>query len=349
MNRMSHSLVYKLASLRVTLICIGVAAAVALFGDQGGAWPFGVIIALPFGALCVNLLTALVTNVTLRSNAGLLGFHVALATLALLTAADRLTGLAGHVEVTEGLGFDPNLVVADIGPFHPWGLDSVRFVQGGFEINYDPGMKRRETVSTLYIPGDGQASRRVEVGDDMPLMIGGYRFYTSFNKGFAPLVTFTDNAGSVHSGTIHLPSYPLNYFKQGNDWIIPGTRKQIKVWLHLPDEVYEEEDAWHFRKPENARLVVITEDTRHEMRPGETISFGGGRLRYEELRSWMGYTIAYNPLVPWMLATVVIAIVCLAWHVAGKFRAKSWDDQAQSRTSQPGADSGMGRKRAYVR
>ncbi len=346
---MSHSLVHRLASLRVTLACIGVAVAVALFGDGGGAWPFGVIIALPFGALCLNLLAAMATNVTLRSNAGLLGFHVALATLTLLTAADRLTGLAGHIEVTEGLGFDPSLVEADIGPFHPWKLDSVRFVQGGFEINYDPGMKRRETVSTLYLPGDGRASHRVEVGDDSPLVIGGYRFYTSFNKGFAPLVTFTDGAGRAYSGTIHLPSYPLNYFKQGNDWTIPGTSKPIKVWLHLPDEVYEEEEAWHFRKPENARLVVIAEGARQEMRPGESIPLAGGHLRYEELRSWMGYTIAYNPLVPWMLATVVVAILFLAWHVAGKFRARSWDGRARARPSRRGEDAAVGRKRAYVR
>ncbi len=346
---MSHSLICKLASLRVTLTCIGVAVAVALFGSDGDTWPVGAMIALPFGALCVNLLAALTTNVTLRASAGLLGFHLALATLALLAAADRLTGLAGHVEVTEGVGFDPSLVEGDIGPFHPWKLDSVRFVQGGFEIDYDPGMKRRDTVSKVYLPGDGQASRSLDVGDDMPLVIGGYRFYTSFNKGFAPLVTFTDGAGAAHTGAIHLPSYPLNYFKQGNDWTIPGTRKAVKVWLHLPDEVYDEEGAWRFRKPDNASLVVIAEGARRELRPGETISLSGGHLRYEELRSWMGYTIAYNTLVPWMLATVVIAILCLAWHVAGKFQATSWDGAVRARPSQTGTDANAERRCAYVR
>ncbi len=339
----------KLASLRVTLACIGVAVAVALFGGGEESWPVGVTIAIPFGILFFNLLAALATSVTLRTGPGLLGFHLALAALALLAAADRLAGLSGHIEVTEGVAFDPSLVEGDIGPFHPWNLDNVRFVQGGFDIDYDPGMKRRDTVSTVYLAGDGQASRRVEVGDDTPLVVGGYRFYTTFNKGFAPLVTFTDGAGVAHSGTIHLPSYPLNYYKQGNDWTIPGTRNPVKVWLHLPDEIYEEEAAWRFRKPENASLVVITEGARQEMRPGETISIGGGRLRYEELRSWMGYTISYNPLVPWMLATVVVAIGCLSWHVAGKFRATSWEGKARARPSQPGVDAGMERRRVYVR
>jgi len=39
----------------------------------------------------------------------------------------------------------------------------------------------------------------------------------------------------------------------------------------------------------------------------------------------MGYTIAYNPLTPWMLATVVIGVVCLGWHVCRKTLRISWD------------------------
>ena len=349
MTGLFHLPLRKLASLRVTLTCICVAVAVALLGDSEGSWPVGVTIAIPFGILFLNLLAALAANVTLRTSPGLFGFHLALAALALLAAADRLTGLTGHVEVTEGVSFDPALVEAEVGPFHTWGLDRVRFRQGGFEIAYDPGMKRRGTVSTVYLPGDDGASYRMEVGDDTPLVIGHYRFYTSFNKGFAPLVTFTDSAGTAHSGVIHLPSYPLNYYKQGNEWSLPGTDKRVKVWLHLPDEVYVEEEAWRFRKPENAVLVVMADGARHEMQPGETLSLGSGHLRYDELRSWMGYTIAYNPVVPWMLAAAAVAILCLAWHVIGKIRAAPWDDQAQARLSQPGTDADMEGRPAYVR
>ena len=344
-----HWSLRKLASLRVTLACIGAAAFVALFGGGEGSWPVGVTIAIPFGILVLNLLAALAVKVTLRSSFGLFGFHLALAVLALLAAADRLTGLTGHIEVTEGVSFDPALVEAEVGPFHPWGLDRVQFRQGGFEIDYDPGMKRRDTVSTVYLPGAGGAPHRMEVGDDTPLVIGDYRFYTSFNKGFAPLVTFTDNAGTAHSGAVHLPSYPLNYYKQGNDWNLPGTEKPVKLWLHLPDEVYVEDDAWRFRKPENAVLVVIADGARHEIRPGETVSLGNGHLRYDELRSWMGYTIAYNPVVPWMLAAVAVAILCLAWHVIGKFWTAPWDGEARARPSQPGAGADRKGRPAYVR
>ena len=72
----------------------------------------------------------------------------------------------------------------------------------------------------------------------------------------------------------------------------------------------------------------MVDSARHELRPGDDIALGPGRLRYEELRTWMGYTIAYNPIVPWMLATVAVAVLCLAWHVLGKMVATPWTGEA---------------------
>lgn len=313
-----------LSSLWVTLACIAAAAAIALAG-QDGALPVGLTIALPFAVLFVNLVAALATNPVLRRQGGLLGFHLALAGLALLIAADRLMAFYGHVEVSEGAAFDPMLVEASAGPLHPWRLDRVRFAQAGFDIAYAPGMKRRDTVSEVLVP-DGRAGwRRVQVGDDRPLVAAGYRFYTSFNKGFAPVLTYVGSDGLAHSGAVHLPSYPLNYFKQGNDWVLPGTEELVKVWLHLPEAVYDETRAWRFRKPEDARLVLIDGERRYEMRPGEALPFRGGTLRYEELRIWMGYTISYNPLVSWMLAAVAFGMLALFWHAIAKMRRTPWD------------------------
>lgn len=312
-----------LASLQVTLGCLAAAAAVVVVG-QNGDWPVGVAIAAPFGMLFVNLAAALATNRVLRSQAGLLGFHLALAGLALLIALDRLMAFYGHVEVTEGAAFDPALVEASAGPLHPWEIDAVRFVQGPFEINYAPGMKRRDTVSTVYLP-NSSGVRSVEVGDDNPLVAGNYRFYTTFNKGFAPLVTFITRDGVRYRGSVHLPSYPLNYYKQGNDWTLPGTTTLVKLWLHVSEPVYVEQAAWRFQKPNDAALVVIDEDGRHELGLGESVELRDGLLRYDGLLGWMGYTISYNPLMPWMLAAVVVGLACFAWHIFGKVRAMPWD------------------------
>lgn len=322
-GRLSRAL-RALASIRVTLAALAMAGAIALLGE-GGRLPVGLFIAAPFGLLFLNLLAALACKPALQSQKGLLVFHLALALLALLIAGDRLTAFYGHTEITEGTAFDPRLVNGDGGPWHDRAFTSIAFVQGDFDIDYAPGMKRRGTRSRVLIP-DGKAGWRQEtVGDDKPLVLAGYRFYTTFNKGFSPVLEFTGDSGVPQLGAIHLPSYPLNHFKQGNDWQIPGSGRSLKVWLHIPEEVYRVDDAWAFALPENPRLVVIDGEERRELSLGEAVSLPEGRLRFQELRKWMGYSISYNPLMPWIIAAICLAIAALGWHGIAKMRLRPWD------------------------
>jgi len=203
-------------------------------------------------------------------------------------------------------------------------------VQGKFSIDYAPGMKRRETRSTVYLPADSGRWRTVEVGDEHPLTFAGYNLYTSFNKGFAPILTFVDGRGISHSGSIHLPSYPLNYYKQGNTWSAPGADRPVKIWLHIAEPVYAEDRAWRFEKPDAPVLVVMTDGVRRELRPGEDMPLGAGTLRFEEVRSWMGYTISYNPALPWILASAAIAVLFLAWHIAGRLFSRPWQAEGEA-------------------
>lgn len=327
MSRILRSIVSAFASLWLTLACLLAAGAVALAG-QFGDFAVATWIAVPFALLGLNLLAALADSPKLRRQGGLLGFHLSLAVLAFLAAVDQLVALRGHVEVTEGTAFDAGLVEARAGPLHPWLLDRVAFVQDGFEINYAPAVKRRDTQSFVRIPmGEGLWQSRT-VGDDRPLVFGSYRFYTSFNKGFAPVLTYVDAGGRAQTGAVHLPSYPLNYHNQGNSWTLPDGSAAVKLWLHLPEPVYDEARHWRFRKPDDAVLVLIADEVRHELRPGESLPLGPGLLRYEALRSWMGYTISYNPLMPWMLAAVAVAVCCFGWHAARRVRAFPWEAAA---------------------
>lgn len=316
------------ASLWLTLVLL-LLAMLLLLVTQFTDWPLAAFTALPFAGLCLNLLGAIAMTRKLRRQVGLLGFHLALAILALLVAGDRLMSLTGHVEVTEGAAFDARLVEAQEGPLHPWSLDRIRFLQGDFSIDYGPKMKRRHTRSKVFLPDGEGGYQALLVGDDDPLVFGDYRFYTSFNKGFAPVLRYRDAAGRVTTGAVHLPSYPLNYFKQGNDWRLPDNSETLKLWLHLPEPVYDEEGAWHFAKPRDAVLVVLRGDERREMRPGDRLALGGGELGYESLASWMGYTISFNPLRRWMLAAIAVAILCLAWHAGRKMVLVPWQSAGQ--------------------
>lgn len=301
-----------------TLALLGITAAVVAAGlhpaVEAADW-----VAVPLAGLFVNLIAALVAQGSLRAQPMLYAFHALLAVLVVLIGADRLTALRGHVEVTEGALFDPDLAVVEAGPLHPWALDRVAFRQDGFEINYLPGMKRRETVSRVYVPAtQGNGWDMVEVGDDDPLIVGNYRFYTSFNKGFAPIVTYTGRDGSSVSGAVHMPSYPLRDFEQGNAFAPPGG-PELKLWLSIPQPVYDPETRWVFRVPDDARLVVIDGGVRHELAKGEAVPLaGGGSLRFAELRVWMGYTIAANLLTPWIMAVALAACLALGLHLVGR-------------------------------
>ena len=46
----------------------------------------------------------------------------------------------------------------------------------------------------------------------------------------------------------------------------------------------------------------------------------GGRLVYEGLRTCMGYRVAYDPSLPWLLAASLLAAIALAWHYALRLR-----------------------------
>lgn len=313
-----------LASLWLTFACLmlaGLLVAGSLAADSAVGWE----IAVPFGGLLVNLLAALAVHRSLRRQAGLLVFHLALAGLALSAALGRLTALSGRVEVTQGLPFSAALVSYEAGPLHRFDLFDGAFVQEGFSIDYDPGMKRRETRSQVRL-ADG---RRVTVGDDTPLNIAGYRLYTTFNKGFAPILTFTDSTGESPSGALHLPSYPLFDYKQGLEWTPPGASRSVTVWLSLAKPIYDERKNWKFAIPEDA-LLVIDDGTRRQLRPGEEAPVAGGRVRYEELRSWMGYKIHYDASRPWLMASAIVAVIGLLWHSLGKLRGLG--DLAEGRT-----------------
>lgn len=305
----------RLASLWLTLACLVLAAAMlawSLAGDGVVGWE----IAVPFAAMCANLLAALAMTPALRRQAGLLVFHLGLAVLALAAAAGRLTSLDGQIEVAEGLPLDPSLAVVRAGPLHRFALPDGAFVQGPFGIDYLPGMTRTETRSQVTTAGGSRAV----VGDDTALVIDGYRLYTSHNKGFAPLLSFRAGGGRWRTTAVHLPPYPMLDYQQGTEWT-PAGGGAMTVWLHLPKPIYDQDASWSFRKPDDATLVIDDGRSRHELRPGDRVEAAGGQVRYDELRVWMGYTIHYDPSRPWLLAAAIVAVAGLLWHGLAKIRA----------------------------
>lgn len=318
---MGSRILAAVASLKLTLVGIAVLAAVLLWAVVVER-PVGMLPVAPLALLFVNLSAAVAVHERLRRQTGLLVFHLGLAALALVAAVGRLLAFDGHVEVTEGALLEVGQIVADSqAPFHPWGLDEALFIQQGFTIDYDPGMRRRHTRSTVSVPdGRGGWQERV-VGDDHPLALGGYRFYTSSNKGFAPVVTWERAGAAPVTGAVHMPSYPINEDRQGNEWALPDGSGTVALWLELARPAYDEHAKWVLAAPADAKLVVIDGDRREVLEPGQSVAVGAGRIRYDGVTTWMGYKIFYDPSLPWLAAAAGVAVLGLAWHALLRLRA----------------------------
>lgn len=323
-GRAGWRVVRRLASLRLTLVLIAFLAAgtgIALRTESARTWPM----VLPLAALAANLLAAVATNAVFRRQAWLLVFHLSLVALLLLVAAGRLTYLKGHVGVTEGASFEGELGLEERGPWHAGALESVRFVNAGFDIDYAPGWQRGATRNRVkWQTADGRWENAV-IGDQHPLVIEGYRFYTTFNKGFAPTFHWNDGKGTTLYGSVQLPSYPVNEYAQAAEWTPPGSSMSVWVMLDIDEVVIDPQAHTGFRLPERYTLVVRVGKARYELRPGDSIALPDGTLTFDGLRGWMGYRVFYDWTLPWLLAACAVAVVSLAGHFWQKFAARPWD------------------------
>lgn len=315
-------LVFALASLKLTLagmLLLAIATvAVYQLEHAASAW-----LALPFALLTLNLVAAVLTNGVFRAQTALLVFHLALVALVGLATVGRLTYLNGAAEVTEGVAFG-GLMMRDAGPLHGDAIERLSFVNEGFEITYKPGPTRDRTVNRVRWTDERGRDQVAEIGDNRPLVLAGYRFYPTSNKGFAPVLLWQPSNGPAVLGALHLPSYPVNDAQQARDWRPVGSAGDIWVMLDIEEKLIPEDQPSRFRLPETAKLIVRYDNERYEIARGGRVALRDGVLEFRDLRTWMGYTVFYDWTVPWMLAACVLAVVSLSWHFGVKFARRPW-------------------------
>ena len=323
-----------LSSLRLTLaVLLALAAGVvlALKGQGPPTWP----LLAPLGLLSANLLAAIAIHPAFRRQGALLVFHLALLAIVALVALGRLTYLKGHVELSQGELFTGHLTDHEAGPWHAWGLRAVRFRNEGFTIDYLPGRQRDHTFNRIAtVEADGRR-REVIIGDQVPLVLDGYRFYTTFNKGFALTFDWLPRQGPPVRGTVHLPAFPTQESRQANTWTPPGAAGELWVQLQFDEALLDPRGAAHFRTPGSHRVVVRTGERRAVLTPGQSLALPDGRLVYQGVGTWMGYKVFYDWTIPWLLAACVVAVASLGWHLWRKCTARPWQLQVGDSVEAP--------------
>lgn len=315
---MNHAWMYRLSahfgSLRSTLAVLALLAAVVLLRPT--FWLLGGVMA----ALALNLLAALVVHPAFRRQLPLLVSHLALLALVVLVGLGRLLSLDGRFELTQGVPFDGQLLDRDAGVLHVDRLQRLVFRHDGFEIDYAPGRKRGATRNQVTWEGEDGQARSAIIGDHHPLVLQGHRFYTSPNKGFAPVLRWLPERGEPLLGAVHLPSFPAQALRQSREWHLPDGRA-VWVMLLTDESLIDPQKSTRFALPSQHRLVVRVGEQRAELVPGQRLALPGGTLVYEGLRTWMGYRVAYDPTLPWLLVAALLSALSLGWHYVLKFRA----------------------------
>ena len=314
----------RLASPQLTLVVLGLLGAGVLLvypGEVRSDWALTV----PLALLAINLACAVATNPVFRQQSALLAFHLALLAIVVLAAAGRLTYLKGELELAEGEVFEGTLTRHESGPWHRSQLARARFANDGYTISYEKGVRRAETRNAVRWLDDTGRERHAVIGDNEPLVRHGYRFYASFNKGFAPVFMWHPAGGAPQRGTINLPAYPIHEFRQALEWTIPGTQTTLWTMLQFDEVLLDPEQVSRFRLPERHTLVIRIGDMRHELVPGARLALPQGVLVYERLGTWMGYTVFYDWTLPWLFVACMFAVTSLAWHFWKKFAAQPWD------------------------
>ncbi|WP_265943520.1 hypothetical protein [Dechloromonas sp. A34] len=322
-----------LGSLRLTLaafVFLGAGILIAYLNESHTSpWLVSSLV-----LLAVNLLAAILTRPYFRQQKPLLLFHLALLALILLIALGRLTYLNGQAEVVQETEFAGDVLVTGEGVWHRRTLDKLRFINHGFSIAYGEGLYRLQTRNRVsWVDAAGQRHQDV-IGDHVPLVLDGYRFYTTSNKGFALIFDWLRPGQPIIRGSINLPSYPVNSTGQAQQWVLPGMTEPVWVMLQLDEELIKEDQPGEFRLPTNYRIVVRYLDQRYELpdfsgrdlSPRQrSVELPGGRLVYAGMRSWMGYKVTYDPTLYWLLAVAVLAVLALGWHFWRKFNATPWN------------------------
>ena len=275
---------------------------------------------LPLLLFSVNLVAAVVSRPRFRHDTLLLGLHLGLLAFVLLVATARLTYLDGAVSLNQGAVFDGHLHARQSGPLHPERLSQLRFANEGFVEDHTRQETWKSTYNRIRWWSANGESQVAQIGDDHPLLLDGYRIYTTHNRGYAPVFRWQPHQGKEEIGSVQLRAG--EDMAQANLWSLPGGPQ---LWVML-----ESQEAFHLlpggrRENLNAgatnHTIVLRSDTRREvMRPGETLDFAEGRLTYLSLQTWMGYRIVYDLAMHWMAATAVVVIASLIAYYWRSFR-----------------------------
>lgn len=310
---------HALAAPRWTVLFFLLTAAAAL-AVAYEAMPATALMAAPFALLTANLAAAIFAQPRFRADLPLLLFHLALVALVALFVLARLVYLDAHTTLTSGTAFDGQTQKNEHGPLHRWRPQNLSFANDGFtEDFYAQGKgKHHATYNRVQWQDAAGQWHTALIGDDRPLILNGYKIYTTRHRGFSPVFRWQPKAGPEEYGTAQLNEQQDGAFASSAAWRLPsGPEAWAMLDIKKPDERRSGKrtdlGANELEHSLVLRIGPQSGQQRHVLQVGQSVELGEGKLTYVRLDSWMGYLITYDPTVPWIMGTILLGVGSLIW------------------------------------
>ena len=316
-------ILYKLGSVRFALLGF-ITLFIAMFAGNRAPEMKQWLLLFPLGLLSLNLIVAILFNAKIKRSLALTLFHLSFLVLIILIAYGQLVRFNGRVELVTGQSLDSAIIEPlSVGLWYRSKIDTMAITQGRLEVNYAPELYRQKTHSRLLIYDSAEGQRERTIGDDIPLAIDGYRFYTTPNKGFSTIVSWIDKAsGEQTTGAINFPSFPAKEWSQKQQWVAPDG-ETISLQLNA-NVVSDANRAWKLSSENiDAELEIIKNNRVVPLPRGAALEFDNGMLRLEQIQLWMGYKVTYDPTLRWLFLVAVFGIGTMAWYLHQRVSIKS--------------------------
>lgn len=320
-------LLARLGSLKLALVVLLLMITGAELTRRGLLTPVQAAL-LPGTLFVINLTAAIGIHPTFRRQPALLVFHLALLALITLAVLSRLSYLKGNVELSQGAAFDASLLAHENGPWHPWRLDQVAFTVEEITVQLLPGPKRGATSTRVRWRDEKGQEHLGMIGDEVPLLLSGYRFYTSPNLGFSLYFTWKPHQGPATSGSVHLPRFPAREIQSGA-WSLPGIDLPILAQWE-PRETLSPERPTTLHPPREQGITLRVRGGEYPLQPGQGHPLPEGELIYHGMGLWMGFTVFHDWTMPWLLAACALAVAALGVHYTIRFQQKPWQEEPRS-------------------
>ena len=94
---------------------------------------------------------------------------------------------------------------------------------------------------------------------------------------------------------------------------------------YIHETHYDIANSWALdsRRLKGSLQIKLANGKQHTLTAGQRIQLDGGQLEVVAVRLWMGYSIFYNPWLPWFFAVSIVGVFGLAWHFYVKLGAHS--------------------------